>query len=193
MPLQSHTPLEALIAVANTAHGHEGHSPIPARADPRQRQTHEHLQNAAVAREFLRRQEVALPRRSPTPADLRSLRAIRDAVRALTRGHLDEYRGFCARLLARTRYRAEPDGELLADASGWAGFIGDLALTLVAAGDLSGKMRTCANPECQWVYVDRSKNQRRRWCERGTCGNRINLRRWRARRSESRVLWGRDA
>lgn len=30
------------------------------------------------------------------------------------------------------------------------------------------KVRACDNPECLWLFIDRSKNQRRRWYERET-------------------------
>lgn len=34
----------------------------------------------------------------------------------------------------------------------------------------SGQVRVCAGPGCGWVYVDRSRNGLRRWCEMRTCG-----------------------
>jgi hypothetical protein len=193
MPLQSHASLEALLAVANTAHGHEGHAPLPAGTDPEHSQTHDHLESAAAAREFLQRREIALPRGVPDGGDLGRMRALRAAVFALSHAQVDEFRRVSAPLLSRTRFRVKHDGELRADATGWSGFVGDLVLTLVAAADLIGKMRTCANPECQWVYVDRSKNQKRRWCERETCGNRMNLRSWRARQRQQHNARGRRA
>jgi predicted RNA-binding Zn ribbon-like protein len=121
------------------------------------------------------------------------MRSLRAAVLALTRDQVDEFRRVIAPLLSGTRFRVKHGGELRADATSWSAFVGDLVLTLVAAADLIGKVRTCVNPERQWVYVDRSKNQKRRWCERETCGNRMNLRNRRARQRRPHISRGRRA
>jgi predicted RNA-binding Zn ribbon-like protein len=38
-------------------------------------------------------------------------------------------------------------------------------------------LRVCAGPDCGWMYVDRSRNGLRRWCQMGTCGTREKSRR----------------
>ncbi len=38
-------------------------------------------------------------------------------------------------------------------------------------------VRMCASDECAWLFIDRTKNQRRRWCDMKTCGNRVKARR----------------
>jgi predicted RNA-binding Zn ribbon-like protein len=43
-----------------------------------------------------------------------------------------------------------------------------------------GRMKICANAECAWVFVDRTKGNVRRWCNDATCGNRDRVRRSRA-------------
>ena len=40
------------------------------------------------------------------------------------------------------------------------------------------RVRECANPACHWLYVDRSRNQSRRWCAMWNCGNRAKGRRF---------------
>jgi predicted RNA-binding Zn ribbon-like protein len=43
----------------------------------------------------------------------------------------------------------------------------------------SGEMRLvriCADAECGWVFVDRSRNHLRRWCSMRDCGNRAKVR-----------------
>lgn len=45
------------------------------------------------------------------------------------------------------------------------------------ASDEADKVRTCAGPDCGWVYVDRSRNGFRRWCQMRTCGTREKSRR----------------
>jgi predicted RNA-binding Zn ribbon-like protein len=38
-------------------------------------------------------------------------------------------------------------------------------------------LRMCASDECAWLFLDKTKNQRRRWCDMKTCGNRVKARR----------------
>jgi predicted RNA-binding Zn ribbon-like protein len=39
------------------------------------------------------------------------------------------------------------------------------------------RIRTCGGPDCGWMYVDRSRNGLRRWCQMRTCGTREKTRR----------------
>jgi predicted RNA-binding Zn ribbon-like protein len=57
-----------------------------------------------------------------------------------------------------------------------------MALTfVVAAGELD-RLRTCDAPGCSHVLVDLSRNRCRRYCDSRTCGNRIHVAAYRARR-----------
>jgi predicted RNA-binding Zn ribbon-like protein len=38
-------------------------------------------------------------------------------------------------------------------------------------------VRICAAEDCGWLFVDRTKNRRRRWCDMKVCGNRVKARR----------------
>ena len=40
-----------------------------------------------------------------------------------------------------------------------------------------GRLRPCANPECQLFLIDHSKPNTARWCSMATCGNRMKARR----------------
>jgi predicted RNA-binding Zn ribbon-like protein len=55
---------------------------------------------------------------------------------------------------------------------------------LVVAGQAS-RLRSCASPGCRIVFIDFSRNQSRRYCDSRTCGNRLHVAAYRARRSES--------
>jgi predicted RNA-binding Zn ribbon-like protein len=44
------------------------------------------------------------------------------------------------------------------------------------------RLKVCGNPECRWVFYDRSRNQQGHWCEMAACGNRLKNRAFRARR-----------
>jgi predicted RNA-binding Zn ribbon-like protein len=45
----------------------------------------------------------------------------------------------------------------------------------------SERLRVCAGRHCGWLFVDRSKAGRRRWCDMATCGNAAKSRRHYAR------------
>jgi predicted RNA-binding Zn ribbon-like protein len=53
---------------------------------------------------------------------------------------------------------------------------------LVVAGE-SQRVRSCASPACRDVFVDLSRNRSRRYCDSRTCGNRLHVAAYRARRS----------
>jgi predicted RNA-binding Zn ribbon-like protein len=36
----------------------------------------------------------------------------------------------------------------------------------------------CAAQDCSWVFLDTSKNKKRRWCDMSDCGNREKARRF---------------
>ncbi|MFE5688886.1 MULTISPECIES: CGNR zinc finger domain-containing protein [unclassified Streptomyces] len=42
---------------------------------------------------------------------------------------------------------------------------------------MPGRLRPCANPECQLFLIDRSKTNKARWCSMAVCGNRMKARR----------------
>jgi predicted RNA-binding Zn ribbon-like protein len=52
--------------------------------------------------------------------------------------------------------------------------------------DEADRIRECGGPECGWMYVDRSRNGLRRWCEMETCGTREKSRRRATRRTAER-------
>jgi predicted RNA-binding Zn ribbon-like protein len=44
----------------------------------------------------------------------------------------------------------------------------------------AGRLKLCANEDCRWAFIDRTKGNIRRWCNDATCGNRDRVRRSRA-------------
>jgi predicted RNA-binding Zn ribbon-like protein len=50
------------------------------------------------------------------------------------------------------------------------------AARLLTSPDVE-RIRTCGGPDCGWIYVDRSRNGLRRWCQMRTCGTREKSRR----------------
>jgi predicted RNA-binding Zn ribbon-like protein len=55
------------------------------------------------------------------------------------------------------------------------------AVRLFTEGDFD-RIRECGGHACGWLFYDRSKNNRRRWCEMEVCGNRAKQRRLAVRR-----------
>jgi predicted RNA-binding Zn ribbon-like protein len=53
---------------------------------------------------------------------------------------------------------------------------------LVVLGE-SDRVSSCASPTCRDVFVDLSRNRSRRYCDSRTCGNRLHVAAYRARRS----------
>jgi predicted RNA-binding Zn ribbon-like protein len=54
------------------------------------------------------------------------------------------------------------------------------AASLVTSDEAS-RIRVCGGDNCGWMYVDRSRNRLRRWCQMETCGTREKSRRRYAR------------
>ena len=44
------------------------------------------------------------------------------------------------------------------------------------ASDQLQFVRACASISCEWLFLDESKNHRRRWCDMSKCGNRAKVR-----------------
>lgn len=81
-----------------------------------------------------------------------------------------------AAVAPHTRMVRGSDGRLV---RGWEGFGASLESILWpvvwSAADLAsspeiGKLRLCAGSDCGWLYIDRSRNGLRRWCEMSVCG-----------------------
>jgi len=50
------------------------------------------------------------------------------------------------------------------------------------ASDRVEFVRACASKTCEWLFLDESKNHRRRWCDMTKCGNRAKVRRFYSRK-----------
>ena len=50
------------------------------------------------------------------------------------------------------------------------------------ASDQLPFVRACSSRECEWFFLDTSKNHHRRWCDMKRCGNRAKVRRFYARK-----------
>lgn len=57
-----------------------------------------------------------------------------------------------------------------------------MALAFVLVAGQRDRLRQCAAPDCSRVLVDLSRNHSRRYCDAQTCGNRLHVAAYRARR-----------
>jgi predicted RNA-binding Zn ribbon-like protein len=51
------------------------------------------------------------------------------------------------------------------------------AADLLASPSALAAVRLCASETCAWLFVDKSRNRSRRWCDMKVCGNRDKVRR----------------
>jgi predicted RNA-binding Zn ribbon-like protein len=77
-----------------------------------------------------------------------------------------------------TDFAATPDAPITA--------IVEAAATLLTSEELS-LVRECSDPTCRWLFLDRSKNHTRRWCDMKICGNRAKARNFQARQFDAIV------
>jgi predicted RNA-binding Zn ribbon-like protein len=54
--------------------------------------------------------------------------------------------------------------------------ISQSAADLLTSDELK-MVRFCEAPDCEWLFLDRSRNRSRRWCDMTSCGNREKARR----------------
>jgi predicted RNA-binding Zn ribbon-like protein len=64
------------------------------------------------------------------------------------------------------------------------------AVDLLTSHDLT-RIRLCAADDCGWLFLDRSRNRSRQWCDMTVCGNRAKARRY-YRRSKEGASAGRS-
>jgi predicted RNA-binding Zn ribbon-like protein len=60
------------------------------------------------------------------------------------------------------------------------------AADLLTSGE-HDRIKECASATCEWVFLDRSRNRSRRWCDMSDCGNRAKARRFHAKKQTARA------
>jgi predicted RNA-binding Zn ribbon-like protein len=130
-------------------------------------------------------------------ASLVDARRVRAALRALaerglqsgkTRGDaLTEINRILGRSAGTRRVEERADGSyartFVSVGDAFAGLmlpVVDSAADSLIAGELA-RVRRCSDPRCPHVFIDTTKNGRRRWCDMATCGNRAKAARHRRR------------
>ena len=70
-------------------------------------------------------------------------------------------------------------GEKALDSALWP--IADSAAKLLTSPDRK-RIKECASNNCLWLFLDTTKNHKRRWCDMKSCGNRAKVREHRRRK-----------
>ncbi|MFD8568147.1 CGNR zinc finger domain-containing protein [Streptomyces sp. NPDC057694] len=60
-----------------------------------------------------------------------------------------------------------------------------MALAFFVVAGEQERLRRCDAPDCRHAFVDLSRNRSRRYCDSRTCGNRLHVAAYRARRKEA--------
>ncbi|MEU1013249.1 CGNR zinc finger domain-containing protein [Streptomyces sp. NPDC088810] len=60
-----------------------------------------------------------------------------------------------------------------------------MALAFFVVAGEQERLRRCEAPDCRRAFVDLSRNRSRRYCDSRTCGNRLHVAAYRARRREA--------
>jgi predicted RNA-binding Zn ribbon-like protein len=132
------------------------------------------LEQLEAARAWMRERGVAA-----TNAELTALREARSALQAVVRG--EQSARALRRFLGAVTLRPVATG----DGLDWQMVVSEGprgAVRAVMAWDAlrissPGRLRPCANTECQLFLIDRSKTNTARWCSMAICGNRMKARR----------------
>jgi predicted RNA-binding Zn ribbon-like protein len=83
----------------------------------------------------------------------------------------------------RRLQRVEVTLRIAPDLTGWpviATFAAE-SLAFLLTETPAARFKQCANPDCNWLFIDHSHNSSRRWCREWACGNLIKVRRFRER------------
>jgi predicted RNA-binding Zn ribbon-like protein len=125
-------------------------------------------------------------------ADLRRVRSVREALRALAATHNEGPEVDSAEVLAHQARRsglqisfAEDAAPIVVEADGADGVLGTV-LASIAESMRDGhwqRMKACRNERCRWVFYDHSRNRTGIWCSMRVCGNRHKVRAHRARQA----------
>ncbi|MGA4843100.1 CGNR zinc finger domain-containing protein [Streptomyces sp. G45] len=67
-----------------------------------------------------------------------------------------------------------------------------MALAFFVVAGEQERLRRCEAPDCRRAFIDLSRNRSRRYCDSRTCGNRLHVAAYRARRREAAGAEGPD-
>lgn len=186
-------PLEFIEDLLNTRYG-------------KRRYAHEEWKDRQHARDWLLLRGFIGEQDPVSEGDFRRLTRAREALRDLLRPHSFVHADIEMQASAQSltalavdaplvvRFSDGGDAILTPALPGVEGVVARLCANAVLAMT-SGtweRAKVCANPGCDRVFYDRSKNHSGQWCSMATCGSRLNARSYRQRRRDAHKGSGDD-
>ncbi len=139
------------------------------------------------------------PERQPSRATVTVLRDLRDVLRTLlesgrppgnsTLAHLNRFLGAPDRFWEMSRLQRTTHLNLRWRREDWPAVMSATVASyaeLLTSGGIR-RVKVCGNPDCTFMFFDKSRNRSRRWCESAACGNLVKVRAHRARRQRAAV------
>ncbi|TIQ30277.1 MAG: hypothetical protein E5X48_29105 [Mesorhizobium sp.] len=107
---------------------------------------------------------------------------------AIAAGHLPDFLTACASGLSGSATEIGAPGQPFGDPATPIAFEAALAVSALSLlrDDTVARLRIC--PNCSWLFVDRSRNASRLWCDMAVCGNRQKANRYYRRRTAAREV-----
>ncbi|TPI42463.1 hypothetical protein FJW07_00515 [Mesorhizobium sp. B3-1-9] len=137
--------------------------------------------------------------RAPEPGEIKQAvisirettdRLFRHAVSngALATSHLPDFLTACASGLSGSETEIGTPGQPFGDPQTPIAFEAALAVSALSLlrDETVARLRIC--PNCSWLFVDRSSNASRLWCDMAVCGNRQKANRYYRRRTAAREV-----
>ncbi len=102
--------------------------------------------------------------------------------------HLSDFLKACSKGVAAVQGKIGKPSRPFGDPETPIAFEAALAVSALSllGGDTTRRLRICAN--CRWLFVDRSRNCSRLWCDMAVCGNRRKASRHYHRSKEAREI-----
>lgn len=107
--------------------------------------------------------------RAARPASVKSIRDLRGQLRAL---FLGEGSARVLKHVEKLRVAAAGDPLDVARRQPLEALLAASALTILGDRRELSRVKMCPGDNCGWLFIDETKNARRRWCSMETCGNR---------------------
>jgi predicted RNA-binding Zn ribbon-like protein len=128
---------------------------------------------ADAARQFSGEREIFGCLEVVPDARISSFLELREAIDRYFRSSLEDQSSTLAladllELIAKTLRASQQDDGLSLDTA-----TAQSALRLINETE-KDRLKTCA--QCQWLFIDKSKNRSRMWCDMAVCGNRVKAR-----------------
>jgi CGNR zinc finger/Putative stress-induced transcription regulator len=181
MPVQPSSDAMLLHALVNTL----DRRTFMRRGQPNRTAPQESLGTPQALRGWLEQHNLLLPHAQLDEADLSRVLDLRTALRAaFDRQQLVESSPVEYTAQLRLSIGAAAGPHLRPTGPGIEQAIGEIctaALRIALTGEW-GRLRVCAATDCHWVFYDRSKPGRGRYCAPDTCGNRAKTRDYRRRK-----------